>query len=172
MREINRNALVVHRDEVQATILAIDTAHKLADLSFEFWRIGKSRGSNLDKDDPTYPLGVIVQQLRERAQLLYDPLDNVQLIASNDDLFPCVELEEGLQFRNNALTRAGGRNPQQTEAKAKHPHEITHRSRDTRSASTPTGVCMTAARWPCTSIPRAATSYPQTRTQDDVKCRE
>jgi hypothetical protein len=97
---------VVHRDEVQATILAIDAAHKLADLSFEFWRVGKSRGCNLYKDDPTYPLGVIVQQLRERAQLLYDPLDNVQLIASNDDLFPGVELEEGLQFRINARTRA------------------------------------------------------------------
>src|SRR6267154_432098 len=106
MREVNRNVLVVHWNEVQATILAIDAAHKLADLSFEFWRVGKGRGCNLDKDDPTYPLGVIVQQLRERAQLLYDPLDNVQLIASNDDLFPGVNLEEGLQFRNNARTRA------------------------------------------------------------------
>ena len=96
MGEINRNVLVMHRDEVQATILAIDAAHKLADLSFEFWRVGKSRGCDLDKNDPTYPLGVIVQQLRERAQLLYDPLDDVQLIASNDDLFPGVEFEEGL----------------------------------------------------------------------------
>lgn len=106
MGKIYRNGLVVHRDEVQATIFAIDAAHKLADLSFEFWRVGKSRGSNLNKDDPTYPLGVIVQQLRECAQLLYDPLDNVQLIASNDDLFPGVELEEGLQFRFNARTRS------------------------------------------------------------------
>ena len=106
MREINRNVLVMHRNEVQATILAIDAAHKLADLSFEFWRVGKSRGCNLDKDDPTYPLGVIMQQLRKRAQLLYDPLDNVQLVASNNDLFPGVELEEGLQFRSNAWTRA------------------------------------------------------------------
>lgn len=97
---------MVYRDEVQATILAIDAAHKLADLSFEFWRVGKSRGCNLDEDDPTYPLGVVVQQLRERAQLLYDPLDNVQLIASNDDLFSGIELEEGLQFRTNARTRA------------------------------------------------------------------
>jgi hypothetical protein len=105
MGEMDRNVLVVHRDKVQATILAIDAAHKLADLSFEFWRVGKSRGSNLDKDDPTYPLGVIVQQLRERAQLLYDPLDNVQLVASNDDLFPGVELEEGLQFRSDARAR-------------------------------------------------------------------
>jgi hypothetical protein len=104
--EKKRNVLVMHRDEVQATILAIDTAHKLADLSFEFWRVGKSRGCDLNKDDPTYPLGVIVQQLRERAQLLYDPLDNVQLIASNDDLFPGVELEEGLQLGLNARTRA------------------------------------------------------------------
>jgi hypothetical protein len=106
MGKISRNVLVVHRDEVQTTIFAIDAAHKLADLSFEFWRVGKCRGCNLDKDDPTYPLRVIVQQLRERAQLLYDPLDNVQLIASNNDLFPGIELEEGLQFRTNARTRA------------------------------------------------------------------
>lgn len=106
MGEMDGNVLVMHRNKVQATILAVDAAHKFADLSFEFWRVGKSRGSNLDKDDPTYPLGVIVQQLRERAQLLYDPLDNVQLVASNDDLFPGVELEEGLQFRSNARTRA------------------------------------------------------------------
>ena len=106
MGEINGNELVVHGDEVQTTILAIDAAHKLTNLSFQFWRVGKSRGCNLNKDDPTYPLGVIVQQLRECAQLLYDSLDNVQLIASNDDLFPGVELEEGLQFRFNARTRA------------------------------------------------------------------
>lgn len=93
---MSRDTLVVHRDKIQATILAIDGAHKLADLSFEFWRVGKSRGCNLNKDDPTYPFGVIVQQLRERAQLLHNPLDDVQLIASNDDLFPGVEFEEGV----------------------------------------------------------------------------
>lgn len=87
---------MVHRYKIQATILAIDGAHKLADLSFEFWGVGKSRGGNLNKDDPTYPFGVIVQQLRERAQLLHDPLNDVQLIASNDDLFPGVEFEEGV----------------------------------------------------------------------------
>jgi hypothetical protein len=172
MGEIKKNVLVVHRDEVQATILAIDAAHKLADLSFEFWRVGKSRGCNLNKDDPTYPLRIIVQQLRERAQLLYDPLDNVQLIASNDDLFPGVELEEGLQFRLNAGTRAKNEIVSKRRRMTRTLYETTHRSRKTRSASTPTGVCMTAATWPCTSIPRAATSYPQTRTHDDVKCRE
>jgi hypothetical protein len=87
---------VVHRDKIQATILAIDAAHELADLSLEFWRVGKSRGCNLNKDDPTYPLGVIVQQLRECAQLLYDSLNDVQLIASDDDLFPGVEPKEGI----------------------------------------------------------------------------
>jgi hypothetical protein len=96
MGDMGRDTLMVHRDKIQATILAIDGAHEFADLSFEFWRVGKSRGCNLNKDDPTYPLWVIVQQLRERAQLLYDPLDNVQLIAPNDDLLPCVELEEGI----------------------------------------------------------------------------
>jgi hypothetical protein len=50
----------------------------------------------LNKDDPTYPLGVIVQQLRECAQLLYDSLNDIQLIASDDDLFPGVEPEEGI----------------------------------------------------------------------------
>jgi hypothetical protein len=172
MGEINRNVLVVHRDEVQATILTIDAAHKLADLSFEFWRVGKSRRCNLDKDDPTYPLGVIMQQLGERAQLLYDTLDNIQFIASNDNLLSSVELEEGLQFRLNARTRAENENFSKRRRKARTLNEITYRSHETRSASTPTGVCMTAATWPCTSIPRAATSYPQTRTQDDVKCRE
>ena len=58
---------MVHRNKVQATILAIDAAHKLADLAFEFWRVGKSGGCNLNEDDSTYPLRVVVQQLRERA---------------------------------------------------------------------------------------------------------
>jgi hypothetical protein len=87
---------VVNRNKVQATVLAVDAAHELADLSFEFRRVGKSRGSNLNEDDPTYPLGVIVQQLREGAQLLYNPLDDVQLVASDDDLFPSVESKEGI----------------------------------------------------------------------------
>lgn len=124
----------------------------------------------MNKDDPTYPLRVIVQQLRKRAQLLYDPLDDVQLIASNNDLFPGVKLEEGLQLGLNARTRA--EDEILSKWRRKTLYETTHRSRETRSASTPTGVCMTAVTWPCTSIPRAATSYPQTRTQDDVKCRE
>jgi hypothetical protein len=71
----------------------------------------------LNKDNPTYPLRVIVQQFRECAQLLYDPLHDVQLIASNDDLLPSVELEEGVQFRLNAWTIAGNE-PQQTEVEA------------------------------------------------------
>lgn len=142
---MKKNLLVVHRDEVQATILAIDSAHKLADLPFEFWRVGKSRGCNLNEDNPTYPLRVIVQQFRERAQLLHDPLDNVQLIASNDDLFPGVELEEGLQLGLNARTRAENKIVSKRKWKPRALHETTHRSRETRSASTPTGVCMTAA---------------------------
>ena len=103
---MSRDVLVMYRDKIQVTILAVDAAHKLADLSFEFGRVGKGRRCNLDKDDPTYPLGVIVQQLRERAQLLYDPFSDIQLITSNDDLFPSVEFEEGFQFRLNARTRA------------------------------------------------------------------
>src|SRR6267142_1488219 len=47
-------------NEIQATILAIDTAHELANLSFEFERVGKCRRSNLNKDDSTYPLKVVV----------------------------------------------------------------------------------------------------------------
>jgi hypothetical protein len=100
------DVLMVHRDEVQATILAIDGAHELADLSFEFGRVGKSRGCNLNKDDSTYPLGVVMQQFGECSQFLNDTLDDVQLVASNDDLFTCVELEEGLQLRLNAGTTA------------------------------------------------------------------
>lgn len=132
---------MVHRDKIQATILAIDGAHEFADLSFEFGRVGKSRGCDLNKNDPTYPLGVIVQQLRKCAQLLYDSLDDVQLVASNDDLFPSVELEEGVQFRLN--TRTYAENPSANGRTSLGP-ETTHRSRETRSASTPTGVCMTA----------------------------
>ena len=60
MRAMSRDALVVHRDEIQAAILAIDAAHELADLSFEFLRIRKSRRCNLNKDDPTYPLRVVL----------------------------------------------------------------------------------------------------------------
>lgn len=161
---------MVHRDEIQATILAIDVAHELADLSFEFGRVGKSRGSNLNEDDSAYPLGVVMQQFGECAQFLDDALDDVQLVASNDDLFPCVELEEGLQLRLNAGPNAG--EDELVSLYTKRLGGQTHRSRETRSASTPTGVCITDVTWPCTSIPRAATSYPHTRTQDDVKWRE
>ena len=163
---------MVHRDEIQATILAIDAAHELADLSFEFGRVGKSRRGNLNKDDSTYPLGVVMQQFGECAQFLNDTLDDIQLVASNDDLFTCVELEEGLQLRLNAGTTAEKTNFQLIQKRKPRAQVTTHRSRETRSASTPTGVCITDVTWPCTSIPRAATSYPHTRTQDDVKWRE
>jgi hypothetical protein len=107
---------MVHRNEIQATILAIDVAYELADLSFEFGRVGKRRRSNLNKDDSTYPLGVVVKQFGERAQLLNDTLDDVQFIASDNDLFPSVELEEGLQLWFNTWTSA--------EKKVEYSYEI------------------------------------------------
>jgi hypothetical protein len=127
-RETRINVLMVYRDEIQATILAIDGAHELADLSFEFGRVGKSRGCNLNKDDSTYPLGVVMQQFGECAQFLNDTLDDIQLVAPNDDLFPCVELEEGIQFRLNARTRAENET-QQTEAEAKDGGQLTGHAR-------------------------------------------
>ena len=97
---------MVHGNEIQATILAIDAAHELADLAFEFGRVGKSQGCSLNKDDSTYPLEVVMQQFGECAQFLNNTLDDIQLVMSNDDPFPCVELEGGLQLRLNAWTNA------------------------------------------------------------------
>ena len=105
-RDVSSDALVVHGYKIQATKFAIDAAHKLADLPFEFGRVGKGRGCDLNEDDPTLPFGVVAQQFGESVQLLHDTLDDVQLIASDNDLFPSIQLEEGLQLWLNVRPRA------------------------------------------------------------------
>jgi len=55
---------------------------------------------------PDLAIRVVAQQFGESVQLLHDTLDDVQLIASDNDLFPSIQLEEGLQLWLNVRPRA------------------------------------------------------------------
>ena len=67
-------------NKVQTSELAVDAADELADLTFEFRRVGKSGGCNLNEHNSTNPLGVVVWKLGERAEILYDTLHDVELV--------------------------------------------------------------------------------------------
>jgi hypothetical protein len=59
---------------------------------------------------------------------------------------------------------------QGTRRAGRRREHATHISLATRSASTPTGQCVTAVTCPSASIPRGVVSNPQTRMHVEVKC--
>ena len=63
------DVLVMHRDEVQRAILAIDVCNELGDLALEPGRVGQRGRCDLDQDDIPNPLRIIMQQLLERTEL-------------------------------------------------------------------------------------------------------
>lgn len=175
---------MMHRNKIQPSKLPINRAHQLANLSLQLRTIAQRGARHLYQHNIADPLRVVLEQLRERAQLLHDAFHDVELVPPDDDLFAGVELEEGGEFgldvgagsvirsylHNDSTISLG---PQRGEASMMVGREIgTYKSFCTLSASTPTGQCFTAVTCPCTSIPLAAISYPQTLTQEDVKWRE
>ena len=56
----------------------------------------------MDENDIADPLGVVLEQLLERAQLLDDTLDNVELVPPNDDLLALVQRTDRFQLRLDA----------------------------------------------------------------------
>lgn len=61
--------LVMHGDEVQRAIFAVDVGDELRNLPFELGRVRQGRGRDLDEDDVANPLGVVLEQLLEGAKL-------------------------------------------------------------------------------------------------------
>ena len=83
---------------------------------------------------------------------LYDAFDNVELVTSNNDFFSFIESEKGIKFRFDTRTKS------EQDVNKANCQRYTHVSRATRSASTPTGQCITAVTCPSTSIPRELVS--------------
>ena len=96
---------MVNGNKVQTSKLAVDAADELADLAFEFRRVGESGGCNLNEHNSANPLGVVVQEFGKRAELLYDTFHDVELVSSDDDLFTGVQLKQSLQLGLNSGSR-------------------------------------------------------------------
>ena len=77
---------MVHRNKVEPAVLAVDLADELGDLTLELRAVGERGRRDLDEHNLADPLGVVVQELLERSQLLHDALHDVQFVAPNDDL--------------------------------------------------------------------------------------
>ena len=93
---------MVHRDEVERAVLAVDVRDELGHLALELRRVRHGARRDLDEDDVPDPLRVVLQQLLERAQLLHDALDHVQLVPADNDLLALVQRAERLEFGLNA----------------------------------------------------------------------
>lgn len=61
--------VMVDGDEVQRTILSVDMSDELGHLMFQFRRICQGGGCDLDENDLSNPLWVVLQQLFESSQL-------------------------------------------------------------------------------------------------------
>ena len=69
MHNKRRDILVMHRDEVERTILAVDMRDELRHLPLELRRVGQCGRRHLDEDDVPDPLRIVLQELLECAQL-------------------------------------------------------------------------------------------------------
>ena len=94
--------LMMHRNKIQRTILPINMRDQLAYLSLQLGTIAQRRTRHLDQHHPPSPLGILLQQLLKRFQLLHDSLDHIQLVPTHDDLLALVEREETLELRLDA----------------------------------------------------------------------
>ena len=90
---------MMHRDEVQRSVLAVDVRDELRHLALELRRVRERGRRDLDEDDVADPLRVVLQQFLECAQLLHDTLDSVELVPPNDDLLALVQRTQGLELR-------------------------------------------------------------------------
>ena len=70
----NIYVLVMHRDEVQRTVLAVDVRNEFRNLTLELGRVCQRGRSDLDKDNVPNPLWVIVEELLEGTELYMQSL--------------------------------------------------------------------------------------------------
>lgn len=56
-------------DEIKRTIFAVDMCYNLRDLPLEFWRIRKCRRRDLNEDNISNPLRVVLKELLEGSEL-------------------------------------------------------------------------------------------------------
>ena len=97
----NQYVLVVNRGKVQGPIRAVDMADQFRTHSLQFGTLTKRGRGDLHQNHLAPPFRVGFQKLFKRLQLVVDAFSNVQLFATDDDLFVMVHLTQGLHFRLN-----------------------------------------------------------------------
>ena len=111
-----RDVLVMNRDEVQSTKLAIDMRDKLRDLALQLRRVGQRRARHLYEHDIPNPFGVVLHKPFKRPQLLYDTLHDIKLISRDDDLLALVECSQSIDLRVDAWTSSIDRDTSSVDA--------------------------------------------------------
>lgn len=66
--------VMVDGNEVQRTILSVDVSNELRYLMLQFWRVCQGRRGNLNENDLSDPLRVVLQQFFEGSQLRVEVL--------------------------------------------------------------------------------------------------
>ena len=103
-----KDGLVVNGREVEAAVEAVDVADELADSPLELGAVAQAGLSDLDEDNLAAPLGVALEQLLKRLELLDDALGDVELLAADNDLLTGVERTEGGDLGSDTGAVAGG----------------------------------------------------------------
>jgi hypothetical protein len=92
----NSNSLVMNRSIVKGTISTVDVADELGDLCLQVGLLRQGRGGHLNEDNLAPPLGVDLQELLERLELVVYTLGDVELFSSDNNLLALVERTKGL----------------------------------------------------------------------------
>lgn len=97
--------------KVERSVGAIDVCDQLCDLGFQLGVLDQGRRCDLDQDDLTLHLRVVVQKLFESLKLLLDTLDQVELVATDNDTLVLVRLADSLHLGQDPGSFALALNP-------------------------------------------------------------
>jgi hypothetical protein len=99
---------VVHRDEVEASVLSVNPSDQFTDLSLQLRRIRQAGTCHLDENDLPPPLWVVVEKLLEGLELLNNTLHDIELIPADDNFLALVQCAKGLEFGLDARPKTIG----------------------------------------------------------------
>lgn len=89
---------MVDRSKIKSPVQPVDVTDELGSHALQLGALGKRRRRDLDEDDLPSPLGVDLEKLLERLELVIHALCDVELLPTDDDLLVLVEHAERIHL--------------------------------------------------------------------------
>lgn len=103
---VNMLVVVVHGSKVERAICTINVGNQLGNLGFQLSVLDQRRRRDLDHDNLSLHLGVVVQELFKRLEFLLNTLGQIELVATDNDALALIGLAYGFHLGENTRSLA------------------------------------------------------------------